>query len=45
VTTLCEVSDAAVVSFLKEGQKKELEVEIGAFITKWLMDKNVPFGD
>jgi len=43
LTTSSEANDASVVSFLKGGQKKELEVEIAAFITKWLIDKSVPF--
>ena len=34
----------SVVTFLKGGQKKELEVEVAAFVTKWLMDRDVPFG-
>jgi hypothetical protein len=38
-----ETSDAAVVSFLKGGLKKELELEAAAFITKWMFDKDVPF--
>ena len=38
-----ETSDASVVTFLKGGLKKELEVETAAFVTKWLMDKDVPF--
>lgn len=42
--TAADVKDEAVVSFLKGGAKKELEVETAAFILKWLMDKNVPFG-
>jgi NCAIR mutase (PurE)-related protein len=44
LTTSSEVSDASVVSFLKGGQKKELEVEIATFITKWLVDRSVGFG-
>lgn len=44
LTTSCDASDASVVSFLKGGLKKELEVEVAAFITKALMDKDVPFG-
>jgi NCAIR mutase (PurE)-related protein len=44
LTTSSEVSDASVVSFLKGGQKKELEVEIATFTTKWLVDKSIPFG-
>jgi len=39
-----DASDASVVTFLKGGLKKELEVETAAFVTKWLMDKDVPFG-
>ena len=42
--TASEANDAAVVSFLKGGLKKELEVETAAFITKWMFDKDVPFG-
>jgi len=42
--TVSEANDAAVVSFLKGGLKKELEVETAAFITKWLVDKDVLFG-
>src|ERR1035441_1617366 len=38
-----ETSDASVVAFLKGGLKKVLEVETAAFVTKWLMDKDVPF--
>ena len=38
-----ETSDASVVAFLKGGLKKELEVETAAFVTKWLMDKQIPF--
>jgi len=38
-----DASDASVVTFLKGGLKKELEVETAAFVTKWLMDKDVPF--
>ena len=41
--TSCEAGDASVVSFLKGGTKKDLEVEVAAFITKWLMDRDVPF--
>jgi hypothetical protein len=44
LTTSCDARDASVVTFLKGGQKKELEVETATFITKWLMDKDVPFG-
>src|SRR5690348_1505831 len=44
LTTSCDASDASVVAFLKGGPKKELEVETAAFVTKWLMDKDVPFG-
>jgi hypothetical protein len=43
LTTSSEVSDASVVSFLKGGQKKELEVEIATFTTKWLVDRSIPF--
>ncbi len=42
--TSSEAGDASIVSFLKGGVKKNLEVEVAAFITKSLMDKNVPFG-
>lgn len=42
LTTTTDLTDAAVVGFLKGG-KKTLEIETGAFITKWLMDKSVPF--
>jgi hypothetical protein len=42
--TASEANDAAVVSFLKGGQKKELEVATARFITEWLSDKNIPFG-
>ena len=42
--TSCEAGDDSVVSFLKGGSKKELEVEVAAFVTKWLMDRDVPFG-
>mgnify|MGYP007127533760 CR=1 FL=1 len=31
--------EASVSSFLKGGQRKELEVETAAFIMKWLLDK------
>ena len=41
--TASEANDAAVVSFLKGGLKKELEAEVAAFITKWMLDKSVPF--
>jgi hypothetical protein len=44
MTAARDASDASVATFLKGGQKKELEVEVAAFITKWLMDKDVPFG-
>src|ERR1035437_6705111 len=44
LTTSCDASDASVVAFLKGGQKKELEVEVAAFVTKWMMDRDVPFG-
>jgi|SRR5665213_2272046 len=44
LSTASEANDAAVVSFLKGGQKKELEVELAAFVTKWMFDKSVPFG-
>jgi hypothetical protein len=42
--TTTDLADATVVGFLKGGQKKELEVETAAFVTKWLMDKSIPFG-
>jgi hypothetical protein len=42
--TVSEVNDPAVVGFLKGGLKKELEVETAAFLTKWMMDKSIPFG-
>lgn len=41
--TASEANDAAVVSFLKGGLKKELEVETATFITKWMLGKSVPF--
>src|ERR1051325_4949661 len=41
--TSTDPADSSVVGFTKGGQKKELEIEVAAFITKWLMDKNVPF--
>jgi hypothetical protein len=44
LTTARDASDASVVTFLKGGLKKELEVETAAFVTKWLMDRDVPFG-
>jgi hypothetical protein len=44
LTAGCDASDASVVTFLKGGQKKDLEVEVAAFVTKWLLDKDVPFG-
>ena len=43
LVTASEANDAAVVSFLKGGQKRELEVETATFITKWMSDKSVPF--
>ncbi len=42
--TTTDLKDESVVTFLKGGLKKELEVETAAFLTKWLMDKDVPFG-
>ena len=42
--TTADATDATVVGFTKGGQKKELEFEVAVFITKWLMDKSVPFG-
>ena len=42
--TTSDLKDDAVVTFLKGGQKKELEIEVAAFATKWLMDRDVPFG-
>ena len=42
--TTSDLKEESVVTFLKGGQKKELEVEVAAFVTKWLMDKDVPFG-
>jgi hypothetical protein len=42
LTTTSDLADATVVGFLKGG-KKTLEIETGAFITKWLVDKGVPF--
>jgi hypothetical protein len=44
LVTTADLKDDAVVAFLKGGQKKDLEVEVAAFITKALMDKDVPFG-
>jgi hypothetical protein len=44
LVTASDPKDESVVSFLKGGTKKDLEVEVAAFITKWLMDKDVPFG-
>jgi hypothetical protein len=44
LSTSCDANDASVVTFLKGGLKKELEVETAAFLTKWLMDRDVPFG-
>jgi hypothetical protein len=41
--TTSDLKDESVVAFLKGGQKKDLEVEVAAFVTKWLMDKDVPF--
>ncbi len=43
LTVAAEATDEAVVAFTKGGPKKELEVEVAAFIMKWLMDRNVPF--
>jgi hypothetical protein len=42
--TTSDLKDESVVAFLKGGQKKELEVEAATFVTKWLMDRDVPFG-
>jgi hypothetical protein len=42
--TSCDASDASVVTFLKGGLKKDLEVETAAFVQKWLMDRDIPFG-
>ena len=42
--TTSDLKEESVVSFLKGGQKRDLEVEVAAFVTKWLMDKDVPFG-
>jgi hypothetical protein len=42
--TTSDLKEESVVTFLKGGQKKELEVEVAAFVTKWLMDRDVPFG-
>ena len=44
LVTASDPKDESVVSFLKGGSKKDLEVEVAAFITKWLMDRDVPFG-
>ena len=41
--TTSDLKDDAVVTFLKGGQKKELEIEVAAFVTKWVTDKDVPF--
>ena len=41
--TTTDLKDESVVGFLKGGVKKELETETAVFITKWLMDKSVPF--
>lgn len=43
ITTI-DPKEESVVTFLKGGQKRELEVEVAAFVTKWLMDRDVPFG-
>jgi hypothetical protein len=42
--TTSDLKEESVVTFLKGGQKKDLEVEVAAFVTKWLMDRDVPFG-
>src|ERR1035438_6321446 len=42
--TTSDLKEESVVSFLKGGTKKDLEVEVAAFVTKWLMDRDVPFG-
>ena len=44
LVTTADLKDESVVSFLKGGSKKDLELEVAAFITKWLMDRDVPFG-
>ena len=44
LATASDPKDESVVSFLKGGTKKGLEVEVAAFITKWLMDRDIPFG-
>jgi hypothetical protein len=40
--TTTDLTDSGVVGFLKGGKRK-LEIETGAFITKWLADRSVPF--
>src|ERR1035438_3390829 len=42
--TTSDLKEESVVTFLKGGQKKDLEVEVAAFVTKWLMDRDVAFG-
>ena len=42
--TTSDLKEESVVTFLKGGQKKDLEIEVAAFITKWLRDRDVPFG-
>jgi hypothetical protein len=44
LTTTADATDQAVTGFTKGGPKKELEVETAAFIMKWLIDRNLPFG-
>lgn len=36
-------ADAMVGNFLKGGQRKTLEIETAAFVTKWCMDNSIPF--
>src|ERR1044072_4407102 len=40
--TFKDPKEQSVATFLKGGQKKELEFEIAVFLTKWLMDRSVP---
>ncbi len=42
--TTSDLKEESVVTFLKGGQKKELEIEVAAFVTKWVMDRDVKFG-
>src|ERR1035438_8738431 len=44
LVTTRDLKEESVVTFLKGGQKKDLEVETAAFVTKWLMDRDIPFG-